>query len=122
MWLAANLFKVAEGATACISMTDSTVKPCPHCGGTGHMPDGTYEVTSDTVRIVTRLPQHVRLLLKEEISRAKAGMAGPEAVADRFEELADRIREGVGANVKANEEVSESVRGRGQAAVATSSW
>jgi hypothetical protein len=35
-----------------VHIEDFTVGPCPKCGGTGHIPDGIYSATTDTINVV----------------------------------------------------------------------
>jgi hypothetical protein len=45
-----RVFDVANSTY--IDIKDVTVRPCPSCGGVGHIPDGIYSVTTDTISVV----------------------------------------------------------------------
>jgi hypothetical protein len=41
-----------SGGNVILHMSGNTVKPCPVCGGTGHIPDGTYELVDDALSLL----------------------------------------------------------------------
>jgi hypothetical protein len=110
MWITQSLFGVSGGGSIQASMTNVSVSPCPHCGGTGHLIDGSYEISRNSVRILGGLPAPVRIRVREEVERARAENADPQAIADRIENLATRIDSGAEANVQATEQVGNEVR------------
>src|SRR5437867_3405636 len=48
MWLATNI--IGGSGTARVTIMNSTVSPCPFCGGTGRIPNGVYELAGGVVR------------------------------------------------------------------------
>ncbi len=76
-WISNNLIGVGAGSTAHITMTNTTLAPCPYCGGSGHTIDGDYLITSDSVQIFTGLPDPIKQLLAAEFQRAKESEVGP---------------------------------------------
>lgn len=110
LWLTHGFFGIEGPGSIRAVMSDNTVAPCPHCGGTGHIVDGTYEISRNSVRILTGLPAPVRVRVREEIERARAEEASQAAVAERIENLATRIDESTEATVEATEKVSNEIR------------
>lgn len=48
---------------------------CPRCGGTAELPDGTYDVTEDTIHVLagSELTRNRMLRLSEILEAARAG-------------------------------------------------
>ena len=45
-----------------VHIEDVTVSPCPNCGGVGHIPDGIYSATTDTINVVATTVRSARSL------------------------------------------------------------
>jgi hypothetical protein len=91
IWIADSLFGVSGGGAIHVTMTNTTVSPCPRCGGTGHTLDGVYEISRDAVRIFTRLPIELRIRLGDEVRKARDEVIPQDALADRIDALAAEV-------------------------------
>lgn len=58
--------------------------PCPVCGSTGRVLDGTYDFIGDTIRVLSAPEWSLERLgwLQERIAAARAALVAPEAVVD----------------------------------------
>lgn len=76
-----------SGATN-VHIEDVTVSPCPKCGGVGHIPDGIYSATTDTITVLVATAQSARSLaaLAGVLQRAREQHANAEQVARLLEE------------------------------------
>jgi SEC-C motif len=48
LWIAHNI--IGGSGNARVTIMNSTVSPCPYCGGTGSIPNGVYELAGSVVR------------------------------------------------------------------------
>ena len=78
-----------------IEVTNSTditfggigVGPCPRCGGTGHVPDGTYNFVGDTIELLSG-PQRSR----SELERLAAILRDAQKRGASVEQVRDEVR------------------------------
>jgi len=84
-----------------ININNFEVGPCPHCGGTGHIPDGVYDVTAEGIRVVATSANSadslakLRQLLEEAHSKhlsAEETAAAIEREVPEFRPLAQLAR------------------------------
>jgi hypothetical protein len=73
--------------SANVHIEDVTVGPCPRCGGVGHIPDGIYSATTDTIRVIATSLQSARSLstLLRILQRARDQRATAEDLARTLE-------------------------------------
>src|SRR5690242_13155205 len=83
-----------SGATN-IHIEDVTVSPCPKCGGTGHIPDGIYSATTDTIRVISTTAKSAQSL--SALARILQQARNQQATA---EQLAKALDEEQAANLK----------------------
>jgi SEC-C motif-containing protein len=86
-------------------MVGNTSGPCPRCGGMGHVPDGRYDTTHDTIRILATSARSIEALRRLESTLRgvnRPGVTG-QAVADaiktdapEFSALAPVVQRGEG--------------------------
>ena len=71
-----------------VHIEDVTVSPCPKCGGVGHIPDGIYSATTDTITVLVTTAQSSRSLaaLAAVLQRARQQRANAEQVARLLEQ------------------------------------
>jgi hypothetical protein len=55
LWVTESLFGVEGEGAASVTMKNVAVSPCPYCGGTGHVPDGLYELRSNAAHYFGKL-------------------------------------------------------------------
>ncbi len=85
LWVTESLFGVAEGGTASVSMENVSVSPCPHCGGTGQVPDGLYELQSNATRYLGALKANELRTLLDVVQDAQRHTLDADIVAARIE-------------------------------------
>ena len=64
-----------------IAIRNFAVSPCPYCAGKGHLPDGLYNATADTLRIVATSDTESLARLRRVLEAAQASHASTEEVA-----------------------------------------
>jgi hypothetical protein len=95
IWGAENAF---GGSASNLTITGSKVRGCPRCGGWGSIPDGTYDLIDDTLRVVRSagLPAATLQGLIGLLEAHKRGEASKDEVLERVESeapaLADTVR------------------------------
>jgi SEC-C motif-containing protein len=74
-----------------IHIADVTVGPCPNCGGTGHIPDGIYSATTDTIKVIATSARSVQSLerLRRILEHARSQRASAAELAQTLEETDD---------------------------------
>jgi SEC-C motif len=74
-----------------ISIQDVEVRPCPSCGGTGHVPDGIYSATTDTINVVATSAKSAQSLerLRRILEQARSQQASAAELAKTLEETDD---------------------------------
>jgi preprotein translocase subunit SecA len=95
-----HAFNIADATN--VHIEDVTVGPCPTCGGMGHIPDGIYSATTDTIRVVATTAKSAQSLgtLLRILQRARDQSATAEELAKSLEQeqaanlkpLADLVR------------------------------
>jgi hypothetical protein len=80
-----HAFNIANAAE--IRIEDVTVGPCPVCGGIGHIPDGIYSATTDTISIVATTAKSAQALsrLMGILQRARDQHANADELAEALE-------------------------------------
>lgn len=70
-----------------ISISDVAVSPCPTCGGIGHIPDGVYSATTDTIEVIATTVRSAQSLarLHAVVKRAQRERADAERLAHLLE-------------------------------------
>jgi hypothetical protein len=103
LFVAPYLFGVSEGDEVNVTLENVGVGPCPHCGGTGIIPSGSYRLTSNTARYLGALPADDLRKLRNLLVHAQ--QAGSDAA-----RLADAIAEEVPAAAPLAQELGEQTR------------
>lgn len=77
-----------------VSMINVAVSPCPYCGGTGHVPDGVYQLVDDAIRAVWSSRPTVEDLrtLERLVGQAQEQGLTADETARRVEELGSRFQ------------------------------
>jgi len=85
-----------------VHIQDVTVGPCPNCGGTGHIPDGIYSATTDTIRVMVTtaksaeslrlLAQILRRARDQSATREELAKSLDQAPTEDFKPFADLVR------------------------------
>jgi hypothetical protein len=91
-----NIFGVqppTDGSESVTQMTMSNVgvRPCPRCGGAGHVMDGTYSITSNAARTLVRLPRDLRSAVSDQLHQASLGQENQGQVAAAIRDLGKRL-------------------------------
>ena len=76
-----------EGARGVV-IENFSVGPCPTCGGTGHIPDGIYSATTDTISVIATSVKSAQALatLHRILQRAHKEQASAERLAALLED------------------------------------
>jgi preprotein translocase subunit SecA len=76
------------GNASNIHISDVAVSPCPNCGGVGHIPDGIYSATTDTISVVATTAKSAQSLatLLRILQRARDQQATAEELAKSLEQ------------------------------------
>jgi hypothetical protein len=76
-----------------ISLGGAKVGPCPSCGGTGRVPEGTYDLIDDTLRVVraAAIEKVVFDAVIEILEGHAEGMVSEEQVLERVTEEAPEL-------------------------------
>jgi SEC-C motif len=71
-----------------VHIANVSVGPCPNCGGYGHIPDGIYSATTDTIRVVATSAKSAQSLatLLRILQRARDQRATAEELARTLEQ------------------------------------
>lgn len=85
---------VIGGSDATITMKNVAVGPCPYCRGTGHIPNGVYQLWNDTIRAVWSSHPSVEDLrvLGRLVGQAQEQGLTADETAQRVEELGTRFK------------------------------
>ena len=73
--------------TTSVTLVGNTAGPCPRCGDMGHVPDGTFSFTEDTIEL----------------------LQGPQRTVSELQRLAEILRQARERNAS-TEEVAETIR------------
>jgi hypothetical protein len=85
VWFEERIFGVAEGATASVTLANVTVGPCPYCRGTGHVPDGLWELRSNAAHYLGGLGEDELRKLLAVVRDAQQHTLDADIVAARIE-------------------------------------
>ena len=71
-----------------VYIEDVAVSPCPNCGGTGHIPDGIYSTTTDTIAVLATTAKSAQSLgaLMRILKRARDQRVTTEELAQSLEQ------------------------------------
>jgi hypothetical protein len=86
LWAAEQLIGVGGGGVVQVQFEDVGVGPCPHCGGTGHVPDGIYKLGETVTRYLGALDQTEMKTLLQLATEARTQKLTAAEVATRIEE------------------------------------
>lgn len=84
---------VVENSTN-LTFSGCTAGPCPRCGGIGDIPDGTFDVIGDTIRVLSAPDYtHEKLRRLADIIRgAQSAQASPEQIVETLEREAPELQ------------------------------
>jgi uncharacterized protein YecA (UPF0149 family) len=76
------------GGATNVHIEDVSVSPCPNCGGVGHIPDGIYSATTDTISVVATTAKSAESLatLLRILHRARDQRSSAEELAKSLDE------------------------------------
>jgi hypothetical protein len=79
---------VVTGEVVGLSMAGNTSGPCPRCGGKGHLPDGVFNFTGQTIEIVSAPGRTIDELARfaDILRKARESGASPDATAREIRE------------------------------------
>lgn len=85
LWITESLFGVEGGGAVKVTLENTTVKPCPYCGGTGRVPDGVYELRNNAAHYFGDLNAVELRTLLEIVKDAQRQTLDADVVAARIE-------------------------------------
>ena len=83
-----NFLKVAPGAQIFnLELSNNKAGPCPHCGGTGHIVDGVFNIVSNTIEVLNAPQRTIEELtrLSEILKSAQSNNSTPEQLAEKIQ-------------------------------------